>query len=30
MESEKLQQGVSNLVNKVADKIGDALKGEKK
>ena len=29
MESEKLQQGVSNLVNKVADKIGDALKGEK-
>jgi hypothetical protein len=30
MESEKLQQGVSNLVNKMADKIGDALKGEKK
>ena len=30
MESEKLQEGVSNLVNKVADKIGDALKGEKK
>jgi hypothetical protein len=29
MESEKLQQGVSSLLSKMADKIGDALKGDK-
>jgi hypothetical protein len=29
MESEKLQQGVSNLVSKMADKVGDVLKGDK-
>lgn len=29
MESEKLQEGVSNLVSKMADKVGDVLKGEK-
>jgi hypothetical protein len=29
MESEKLQEGVSNLVSKMADKVGDVLKGDK-
>ena len=29
MESEKLQQGVSNLVSNMADKVGDVLKGDK-
>lgn len=29
MESEKLQDGVSNLVSKMADKVGDVLKGDK-
>ncbi|MFN5480470.1 MAG: hypothetical protein ACK43J_07780 [Chitinophagaceae bacterium] len=29
MESEKLQQGVSNLVSKLADKIGDVLHDKK-
>ena len=29
MESEKLQHGVSNLVSKMADKVGDVLKGDK-
>lgn len=29
MESEKLQQGVSSLVTKMADKVGDVLKGDK-
>ena len=29
MESEKLQDGLSNLVSKMADKVGDVLKGDK-
>jgi hypothetical protein len=29
MESEKLQEGVSNLFSKMADKVGDVLKGDK-
>jgi hypothetical protein len=29
MESEKLQEGVSKVVSKMADKVGDVLKGDK-